>query len=343
MVTSTHQIGSQTGTGLSPRSAWPQQGLTWWTVKQTAYVSCVFSWKLADARDQCVALRSRGYQVLAGGPAVILNPDYLADVADTAVDGQRSAVKALVMHHAEATMTTRGCVRKCPFCAVPKTEGAFRELTDWEPRRLVCDNNLLASSKKHFDLVIDRLKEMQQRQPPSLIRGGVGGGVDFNQGLDARLLTKYHAERLAELDLHAVRLAFDSSKLETVFTRAYDLLRQAGISKKKMRAYVLIGYHDTPDDALYRLQTVRRLGLLPFPMRYEPLDARERGKFVGPGWSDAELRRFVKYWTNMPLFGSIPFKEFSLESCTKTSVGSSQKSVVSTAKPSQAKPLTTGY
>jgi hypothetical protein len=53
-------------------------------------------------------------------------------------------------------------------------------------------------------------------------------------------------------------------------------------------------------------------------MRYEPLDARERGKYVGEGWSDAELRRYVKYWTNMPLFGSIPFKEFTLESCTKT-------------------------
>jgi hypothetical protein len=261
-----------------------------------------------------------------GGPAVLCNPGYFADVAteEWALDPPQRRVKALVMHHAEATMTTRGCVRKCPFCAVPKIEGEFRELPPspsgrgaggegWEPKRLVCDNNLLASSKKHFDLVIDRLKEMQARAV-----SGQPSAVDFNQGLDARLLTKHHAERLAELDLHAVRLAFDSAKLETVFTRAYDLLRQAGIGKKKMRAYVLIGYHDTPEDALYRLQTVRRLGILPFPMRYEPLDARERGKYVGEGWSDAELRRYVKYWTNMPLFGSIPFKEFTLESCTKT-------------------------
>ena len=48
-------------------------------------------------------------------------------------------------------------------------------------------------------------------------------GIDFNQGLDARLLTEYHAERLAELDLKMVRLAWDHIGLESQFNPADEI------------------------------------------------------------------------------------------------------------------------
>jgi hypothetical protein len=285
-------------------------GWTWWAENGTAYVSCVFSWLLADARDQCIALLSRGYRVRAGGPAVTLNPEYLADVAE--IGGQPPGLP-LHRHHPAATFTTRGCVRRCGFCAVPKIEGDLVELEDWEPRPVVCDNNLLAASRAHFDRVVDRLRAAHGRRRSSK-RQPV---VDFNQGLDARLLTQYHADRLAELDC-MVRLAFDHVALESQFMRAFERLRQAGIPKRRIRVYVLIGWRDTPADAAYRLQLIQGLHLLPFPMRFEPLDACERGAYVGPGWSDAELRRFMKYWTNIGRFGSVPFGDFRLEECTKT-------------------------
>lgn len=138
------------------------------------------------------------------------------------------------------------------------------------------------------------------------------GGIDFNQGLDARLLTGHHATRLAELDLLFVRLAWDNIRIEKDFIRAFELLRRAGFPKRMIRSYVLIGYNDTPEDAFYRLETIRQLGATPYPMRYQPLDALRRNEYVAPAWTDKELKRFVRYWSNLNRLGAIPFAEFEM-------------------------------
>jgi len=217
--------------------------------------------------------------------------DYLSDVAEIATDWP----EALQHHNPQATFTSRGCIRNCPFCAVPRIEGQLRELDDWPVKPIVCDNNLLACSRRHFDTVIDKLKPLP--------------GVDFNQGLDARLLTQYHADRLAELDC-MTRLAFDHVNDEETLQAAYEKLRRAKIPKKRIRIYVLIGYHDTPEDALYRLQVVAKLGIDPNPMRYNPLDTMRRDSYVGPGWTDRELARYVRYWANLRWFRAVPFENF---------------------------------
>ena len=138
-----------------------------WIDGDTAYVSVPFTWNLPKAFSRCSALRQEGYKVRAGGPAVSLIPDYLESVALIGGD-----IEAVTHHNSEATFTSRGCIRQCSFCAVPKTEGYLRELPSWDPRRLVCDNNILATSRSHFNRVIDSLKHIE--------------GVDFNQGLDKK-------------------------------------------------------------------------------------------------------------------------------------------------------------
>lgn len=268
-------------------------GLVEWIENQTAYLSVVFSWQLPAAYQRAVWYRAVGYEVRAGGPAVTFNPNYLTDVAQ--IGGQ---VDALPRHNPNATFTTRGCVRRCTFCTVPKIETDFIELAEWEPKPIICDNNFLASSPVHFNRVVDLLKPLS--------------GIDFNQGLDARLLTKHHAIRLAELDLAFVRLAWDDIRIEKHFLGAFELLREAGFPKKIIRSYVLIGYKDTPEEALYRLETIRRLGATPYPMRYQPLDALRRNEYVAPGWTDRELKRFVRYWSNLNRLGAIPFSEFGV-------------------------------
>lgn len=266
-------------------------GLAEWTQNATAHISVVFSWQLQDAFQRAIWYRMQGYDVQAGGPAVKLNPSMMAGVAD--VDGE---IDALPHHNADATFTSRGCIRHCPFCAVPKIEGDLVELDDWEPRPIVCDNNLLACSRLHFDKVIDRLKPVKD--------------VDFNQGLDARLLSKYQAMRLAELDLYCARLAWDNSKHERQFIKAYELLRRAGVPKTKIRVYVLIGFNDTPEDALYRLQTVKNLGSRPNPMRYQSLDSIRRNQYVGKNWTDRELKRYMRYWSRLRWLEHISFEDY---------------------------------
>jgi len=269
---------------------WPKQ-LVEWTEDSTAYLSVVFSWDLQDAYQRAVWYKSQGYNVRAGGPAVALNPDFLSDVAEIG-----GTVDALSHHNPDATFTSRGCIRHCSFCAVPKIEGNLIELNDWPIKPIVCDNNLLACSHKHFDDVIDKLKSLSD--------------VDFNQGLDVRLMTNYHAQRLAELDTHCLRLAWDYTRDEDQFMTAFQRLTDAGIKPNHIHVYVLIGFDDTPDDALYRLSTVRKLNAWPNPMRYQPLDARMRNEYVAPNWTERKLRHYMRYWSRLCWLDHIPFEEY---------------------------------
>jgi len=116
-----------------------------------------------------------------------------------------------------------------------------------------------------------------------------------------------------------VRLAFDSVSYESSFMRAYETLRQAGFPKARIRVYVLIGFQDTPEDALYRLRTVADLGIDPNPMRYQALDALERNSYVGPHWTHAELTRYMRYWANLRYMRSVPFEQWDGEKRSKTS------------------------
>lgn len=273
------------------RSGWKHGGLAEWTEGDTVYLSVVFSWQKQDAFQRVVWHQSQGRTVRVGGPAADYDPGFFQGVGY-----EQGGIDALPRHNPNATFTSRGCIRNCPFCIVPVIEGDLVELDDWPPRPIVCDNNLLACSRAHFDRVIDRLKPVPN--------------VDFNQGLDARLLTTHHANRLTELDLYLVRLAWDDTKNEKQFMTAFQTLRMAKIPLRKIRVYVLIGFNDTPKDALYRLEAVRKLGIMPNPMRYQPLDSLRRNQYVSPNWTNTELNRYMRYWSNLRYVGSIPFAEF---------------------------------
>lgn len=270
---------------------WPKR-ITEWQEGNTAYISVPFTWELQHAYSRSVWWRQQGYEVKAGGPAVKLMPDFLKDVAD--IDGDRP--DALEHVNPDATFTSRGCIRRCKFCAVPIIEGDLVELQEWQPKPIVCDNNLLACSRRHFDRVIDSLKPLRH--------------IDFNQGLDARLLKPHHADRLTELHLSMVRLAWDNVNEEDSVKNAISLLLSKGIPKRKLRCYVLLNFEDTPGDALYRLETLKGQGILPNPQRYNPLDALVRDKYLSPNWTERDVRRFVRYWSKQNWLEHIPFEDY---------------------------------
>ncbi len=279
---------------------WPKKTIEW-VEDGTAYLSVPFTWNLPDVYPRCVWYRQQGYKVRAGGPAVALMPGYLAGVAE--IGGE---VDALRRHNPDATFTSRGCPNRCNFCAVPKIEGDIVELPKWIPGSIVCDNNLLACSRSHFDKVIDSLKPLP--------------GVDFNQGLDAHLLSSHHIDRLLELDLRFIRLSWDHISMEAIILNAIDRLLGAGLPKSKIRVYVLIGFDDMPDDALYRCQALKDKGILPNPQRYQPLDTLKKNSYVGSNWTDRTLADFVRYWSKQIWLSPIPFAEYSREKRRKAKI-----------------------
>jgi len=263
-------------------------GFIEWVERETVHLSVVFSWQLVAAARRIAELESQGWRVLVGGPAICY-----AGLADGDHPG------AYRHHNDRAVFTTRGCPFRCPFCIVPSIEGDLVELPDsaWKPapRAIVCDNTLNACSRRHFDRVIDRLKGVDD--------------IDI-QGVSLSLLTSYQASRLAELRLKVIHVAWDNIGQERQFFDGFAVLREAGIPKSKIVCYVLIGYKDSPDDALYRLEMVRALGVKPFPMRYQPLDVAKRNEHVGENWTHDELVRYCRYWANLRITNKIPFAEF---------------------------------
>ncbi len=155
--------------------------------------------------------------------------------------------------------TSRGCVRKCKFCVVPEKEGKSHAVGDiydlWDGKSkdlTLFDNNILALPK-HFFKICEQVKKENLR-------------VDFNQGLDIRLLTKEMAKALKEIRVKEYRFAFDDPGQEGVIKEKVALLKECGINKSMF--YVLAGFSTTFEEDLHRLNVLRELGQNAYLMRY---------------------------------------------------------------------------
>lgn len=154
--------------------------------------------------------------------------------------------------------TTRGCIRKCKFCIVPEKEGDIQAVSDiyafWRGQKEVklLDNNILALPG-HFLKICQQIREE-------------GIKVDFNQGLDIRLLTDKMARTLSELRCDQYRFAFDHPEMEDTIREKVALLKKYGI--KRSRFYVLVGFDTTLAQDLRRLNVLRELGQNAYVMRY---------------------------------------------------------------------------
>ncbi len=197
---------------------------------------------------------------------------------------------------------TRGCPNKCGFCAVRTIEpqfidylplktqiSALQMLYGERPNLVLMDNNILAS--KSFPKIIDDLVDLGFGKGSRL--GKRLRTVDFNQGTDARLLTEDKMKLLARVAVKPLRLAFDDSSLTPIYERGVRLAAKYEVTQ--LSNYVLYNYKDTPEDFYERLRLNvllnEELGthIYSFPMKYMPLDARDRSH-VGPNWSKRLLR-----------------------------------------------------
>jgi len=139
-------------------SSFPKGPTAWIGNNGTAYYSVPFTWNLPTLKKVFLNVDLYVDRIVVGGPAVRLMPRFFDDVPGVTVDlGDCPGVMQKV-HHL-ATKTSTGCIRKCGFCAVTKIEGELKELDDWPDLPIITDNNLLATSEKHFDRVMDRLEK----------------------------------------------------------------------------------------------------------------------------------------------------------------------------------------
>ena len=178
--------------------------------------------------------------------------------------------------------SSRGCIRKCAFCAVPrlegKTQGQAQSITDLiEPshgKAVLWDNNILGVP--NWPEIVDEL-------------AAAGVSVDFNQGLDARLITPDVAAYLSRLKIPIVRMAYDIPSEGPALERAIASLSKNGFSRRKIIIYTLYNFTDTPADFWRRVSELLNWGVVSYPMRYEPLNSLTKNKYVSPHWTPTQL------------------------------------------------------
>ena len=207
------------------------------------------------------------------------------------------------------TYASRGCVRKCAFCGVPKLEGAQRDtnsLTEvitgvnelyGEKRDLILmDNNVVASA--NFKEIIAEIIDLGFHRGAKLDRGnGLKPlrRVDFNQGVDARILCKdpMYLQQLSRIALKPLRIAFDHLGVKKPYAQAVRYSADAGLTE--LSNYMLYNFHDSPEDLFERMRLNVTLNeelgirIFSFPMRYQPVNRPDRGH-IGKNWNKYYLR-----------------------------------------------------
>lgn len=142
---------------------------------------------------------------------------------------------------------TRGCPNKCPWCVVPRKEGKIRPYMDVDEiaiegrtKLVLMDNNILAAgdyAKEQLQKIIDR-----------------GYRVDFNQALDARLVTDEFARLLAKVKWLERRIRFgcDTKQQIKECERAIELINGYGY-KGEYFLYTMIGWGNDLDECYERI------------------------------------------------------------------------------------------
>jgi hypothetical protein len=206
--------------------------------------------------------------------------------------------------------TSRGCIRKCHFCGVPQLEGMQRDVGSLSavvraidkahgPKKdlILMDNNVVASPR--FKEIIAEIRDLGFVRGAALTRsaeqGPVPRRVDFNQGVDARILCKnpMYLKELASICIKPLRIAFDHLGVRKPYEKAVRYAHEYGLNE--FSNYMLYNLHDGPDDLFARMRInvalTEELGIRvwSFPMRFQPTARPDQGH-VGEKWSRYQLR-----------------------------------------------------
>lgn len=157
---------------------------------------------------------------------------------------------------------TRGCPRGCSFCHVEAKEGrASRKVADlsefWNGQKniVLCDPNILACRQ---------WKELLQQLIDSKAK------VDFNQGLDIRLMTPEKAEMLKQIRMRNIHFAWDRYEDKEAILPKFRMFKEiTGIRDERLIVYVLCNFDTTLEQDLERIYTLREYGFWAYVMLYD--------------------------------------------------------------------------
>ena len=187
---------------------------------------------------------------------------------------------------------TRGCPNKCSWCIVPNKEGDIipnadiSEFIGDKKSAVLMDNNVLAS--EHGLKQIEKIIDMKIK-------------VDFNQGLDARLIDNDIAKLLSKVKwIYRLRMACDTLSAVEPLLKAVELLRKYNC-KCDHRFFVYLLVKDISD-------TLKRIAILKennIDMFAQPFIDYQNN--IMP---TREQKRLARYVNHKAIFKSVKYEDY---------------------------------
>lgn len=231
-----------------------------------------------------------GYDIYSTLPEEIdlIKPDY--------------SIYPSIGHKTAYGFLTRGCPNKCKWCIVPKKEGVIKPYMDVEEiaidgrnELILMDNNILASD--HGIEQIEKIIKMNEGRKKKI-------KVDFNQGLDARLVTDEIAKILSRLKwIKQIRFGCDTPKQIEECEKACAMIDKHGYKGEYFFYCILL---DDFDESFSRVNHWKKKGSSRYLPHCQPFrDIGNKSQII-PQWQKDMAR-----WTDRKhLFRSCEFEDF---------------------------------
>ena len=190
---------------------------------------------------------------------------------------------------------TRGCPRGCEFCHVAAKEGKpsykvadLQEFWSGQKNIVLCDPNILAC--KDWEELLQQLIDSK-------------AWVDFNQGLDIRMMTEEKAQMLSQIKTKQIHFAWDRYQdKELVLPRLEMFAKHTKLNSHNRIVYTLVNFDTTIDQDLERIYTLRKMGYRAYVMVYDKENAdpiyKKIARWVNNRFIFAKCERFEDYWNN---------------------------------------------
>lgn len=192
-------------------------------------------------------------------------------------------------HRFSVQFYSRGCIRHCPFCLVHDKEGYIHPVKpmEWNPKAEwieVLDNNFFANPEWRA-----AVEDLRKQHLP----------IKFH-GVDIRIMDEEQAAALNALRLKgSVHIAWDLPSLD--LTEKLEAITNH-IKPYKIVCYVLVGFNSTPEQDLHRLNTLKRLGILPFVQPFRDYNNKRK---------PTQYEKDISRWANRAwLFKSMGFENY---------------------------------
>lgn len=187
---------------------------------------------------------------------------------------------------------TRGCIRKCPWCVVPKMDGnvvrSVASLDDFwcgQEAVRVLDDNILADS----DIFCKACEQIRSK--------GKAIKKVIWEALDIRLINDETAAALHSLGgSYTIHFAWDGPAQDDAVPRGVEILNRNGVRPYRLMFYVLVGFNTTREYDMHRIMTLKEMGCHPYVM---PFDR-----------SDPYQHYLQRYTNNKWVFKSCTFDEY---------------------------------